>query len=92
MDAVDTAVGPMSPNYRRVFSITDSTGTWMPIGDAKPFIGEIDSISVEPEHRLDFVVDDDALVTALRAIESSHPYEEPAVDVIPMRHWRSYLE
>ena len=27
----------------------------------------------------------------LRAIEEYHPYEEPGVDVIPCKGWRSYL-
>ena len=92
MDALDEVIDPIYPGYRRCFSISDVIGTWIPTEGSEPFIGEINMISREEEKRLEFAVRDYDLQEALRTIDRVHPYEEPMVDVIPMKAWRSYLD
>ena len=91
MDALDETIDPVYPGYRRCFSISDVVGTWIPMEGSDPYIGEVDMISRVEEKRIEFAVRDYDLKEALRVIDRVHPYEEPAVDVIPMRAWRSYL-
>lgn len=92
MDAIDEAAEWVTPTYSRAFTITDSTGTWIPLEGSDPCIGEQDTISYAEEQKLEFVIKTESLKKVLKAIERTHPYEEPAVDVIPCRYWRDYLE
>lgn len=92
MDALDEVVDPVYPGYRRCFTISDVIGTWVPMEGSKPYIGEQDTITRVPEKRIEFAVKEYDLWTVLHIIERVHPYEEPAVDVIPMVAWRSVLE
>lgn len=91
MDAVDAAIGSPSAKYRRVFSVVESVGTWIPQKGSSPFIGSIGEVSSEPEHMVHFVVDDGHLSAALKAIAETHPYEEPAVDVYRIEDWRALI-
>lgn len=91
MDAIDEVIDPLYPGYRRCFSISDVVGTWIPVEGSKPFIGETDTITRVEEKRIEFAVRDYDLPQALHVIDTLHPYEEPAVDVIPMKAWRSML-
>ncbi|MCQ2079363.1 MAG: hypothetical protein MJZ38_04825 [archaeon] len=43
------------------------------------------------EVHLKFVCRKDDLQAVLRVIEEVHPYEEPAIDVVPQLRWRSLL-
>ncbi len=92
MDAIDSVLGEVYPGYRRAFCITDSIGTWIPTDGSDPFIGEKGIISTVKEKRLEFVVSDERLKEVLTVISEVHPYEQPAIDVIPLKEWRSYLE
>lgn len=91
MDAVDAAIGSPSGKYRRVFSVVESTGTWIPQEGSSPFIGSEGEISVEPEDMVHFAVDDEHLAAALEAVAETHPYEEPAVDVYRIEDWRALI-
>jgi hypothetical protein len=91
MDAIDEVIDPIYPGYRRSFSIMDVVGTWIPVEGSDPYIGEIDTITRVEEKRIEFAVRDYDLPQVLHVIDNIHPYEEPAVDVISMKAWRSYL-
>ena len=91
MDAIDEVIDPLYPGYRRCFTISNVVGTWIPTEGSDPYIGEIDTITRQEEKRIEFVVMEYDLAQALHVIDRIHPYEEPAVDVIPMKAWRSLL-
>ena len=91
MDAISEANEQLYPGYERVFTITDVVGTWVPVYGSNPTIGEEGIISHVAEKKLEFLVKEKDLKKVLRAIVEYHPYEEPAVDVIPCQGWRSYL-
>lgn len=91
MDAIDGVMGPLYPGYRRCFSMTDTVGTWVPEEGSDPFIGDVGKVATVKETRIEFAVRDEDLERVLRTIDRMHPYEEPAVDVIPMIAWRSLL-
>ncbi|HEY5995437.1 MAG TPA: Nif3-like dinuclear metal center hexameric protein [Candidatus Deferrimicrobiaceae bacterium] len=61
------------------------TGTFVPSGNAAPAIGEPGRpISVD-ELRLETVVAGADLPRVLRRLRDAHPYEEPAIDVYPLK-------
>ena len=91
MDAISEVNEQPYPGYERVFSVSDVVGTCVPVYGSHPAIGEEGVISRVKEKKLEFIVKAADLKRVLRTIEEHHPYEEPGVDVIPCRAWRSYL-
>ena len=49
-----------------------------------PFVGEIDKLHTEPELRIEVIALKDKIGRVVAAIHSAHPYEEPAIDVLPL--------
>jgi hypothetical protein len=92
MDAVTAAITPFYPGYERCFGITKVTGTWRPLPGSHPYKGEIGKIESTAEIKLDFIVRGSELEQAIEAIVAVHPYEEPAIDIIPCIGWRSVLQ
>jgi len=91
MDAIDAVMEPLYPGYSRCFSYFPSKGTWRTEPGSHPYNGKEGEITVADEYRLRFVCKEKDLKTVLETIDRVHPYEEPAVDVIPQVPWRSFL-
>ncbi len=91
MDRISESIEPLYPGYDRVFSYWPVTGTWRPLEGSDPFIGTPGRIAVAEEFRLEFAVAEKDLAAAVRAIRDVHPYEEPAIDVIPMVPWKDVI-
>ncbi len=91
MDEVTASIEPLYPKYDRTFMYWPVKGTWRPLDGADPFDGKVDEISVADEIRIEFAVRDDYLKAAVEAIVRVHPYEEPAIDIIPMVGWRELI-
>lgn len=56
-------------------------GQFLPENGANPAVGSVGSLEVLSEYRVELVCDDQHILAAIDALKSSHPYEEPAVDV-----------
>jgi hypothetical protein len=91
MDAVDAVMEPVYPGYERVFSVCRATGTWRPVEGSHPFKGETGRIEVADESILEFAVRGRDVRAAVSAIAVAHPYEEPAIDIIPMIGWKELI-
>ncbi|MDR1690637.1 MAG: hypothetical protein LBR42_02180 [Candidatus Methanoplasma sp.] len=91
MDAVNDSMQQLYPGYDRVFSVAKTEGTWRPLGGSNPFIGKAGEISVEEELRIDFAIKAEDLASVVRAIRDVHPYEEPAIDILPMVLWKDVI-
>lgn len=89
MDAVTEVVVPIYPGYDRVFSYWPVRGTWRPLEGSEPYMGRVGEIETADEIRLEFAVDPEHLCGAVDAIRMHHPYEEPAIDIVPMIAWKS---
>lgn len=61
-------------------------GTFRPEAGSQPFIGEAGRLEEVEEYRLETVVESRDLPAALAAIRTSHPYEEPAFDIIALEN------
>lgn len=84
MEAVNGTVGSIFPGYDRTFSYFPVTGTWRSLEGSNPYTGTVGEVSTEAEMRLEFAVFGRDLLAALRVIRDVHPYETPAIDVVPM--------
>ncbi len=91
MDAIDEVLEPLYPGYSRCFSYFPSKGTWRTEPGSHPYNGKEGEITTADEYRLRFVCREKDLKAVLEVIDRVHPYEEPAVDVIPQEPWRSLL-
>ena len=91
MDAIDSVMEPFYPGYRRCFSISGCQGTWVPEEGSHPYLGTIGEIETADEVSIEFILREKDLRPVLRKIAEVHPYEEPAIDVIPCFGWRSFL-
>ncbi len=67
---------------------TKGIGRFRPSKGAHPFKGQIEKIEAVPEIRIETVCDQKNLARVLKAIKTSHPYEEPAIDVYKLEALR----
>ncbi len=91
MDAIDEIIEPFYPGYKRTFSITEVTGTWKPMKGTHPYKGKPGKIETAKEHKIEFIVKESDLKKVLLKIREIHPYEEPAIDVLPTYSWKSMI-
>ena len=91
MDSVNEVMEPLYPRYDRTFCYWPVKGTWRPLPGAEPYKGTVGQIEVADEMRVEFAVKEKDLERVLARISEVHPYEEPAIDVIPMCSWRSLI-
>ena len=56
-------------------------GQFRPLQGSNPHIGQLNTIETVAEYRVEMVCDDSFIQNVIRAMKSSHPYEEPAYDV-----------
>lgn len=91
MDEVTDHIEPIYPKYDRAFCYWPVTGTWRALPGSNPYLGDIGKIETAEEYRVEFAVKEKDLRNAVEAIRRVHPYEEPAIDVIPMIGWKSVL-
>ncbi len=61
-------------------------GTFLPNDEATPFVGERGKLHTEEETRIEMIVTRAHLVGTVKALHQSHPYEEPAYDIIPLEN------
>lgn len=71
-------------NYDSCLSYSKVMGTWRPLEGTKPYIGETDKISEEPEYKVEVTIKAENLKKTIKAIKEVHPYEEPVINAIPL--------
>lgn len=67
------------------------TGRFRPNEDANPAIGAACQLEEVKEERIEVVVPASALKGVLHAVTKAHPYEEPAIHVLPMLDYHDLL-
>ncbi len=88
MDALDGYFSPLYPGYDHVYSWWETEGSWRPLKGSHPHQGEIGRIERAREVRIEFAVRAEDAGRAVRRIAEIHPFEEPAVDVMPLVPWK----
>jgi hypothetical protein len=74
-------------NYDRCMSIINVTGTWRPLENANPFLGEIGKMCSGSELKVEVNCAWEQIPAALVAIRAVHPYEEPVINVVPLLNY-----
>jgi dinuclear metal center YbgI/SA1388 family protein len=85
LDALSRAGGGRIGAYARCSFRTVGTGTFLPAESANPFLGRPGIEERVEEIRLESVVAGSLVQDVLRAVREAHPYEEPAIDVYPLK-------
>ncbi len=71
--------------YRDCAFVASGTGTFLAPPEANPYLGRAGQPEKVSELRLETLVPQARVAQALAALRLAHPYEEPAVDVYPLR-------
>lgn len=71
-------------DYRECAWQVKGIGQFKPINEAMPFIGEVDQLERVEEWRVETIVDEKNAKLVKQALQSSHPYEEPAFEFIQL--------
>jgi len=79
----DAGAGHIGDYNRCSFNI-QGTGTFQPLGAAKPFVGELNRLHQGPEIRIEVVFQNHQKNEILQALLTNHPYEEVAYDIYPL--------
>lgn len=83
-DAVCDAGAGIIGEYKYCTSATRSIGTFIPSDNANPYIGESNKLEIVEEDKLEFVCDVAKVKSVVTALREAHPYEEPAIDIVPL--------
>ncbi len=70
--------------YSYCTTSTKSIGTFIPNENANPHIGEKNKLEFVEEEKLEFVCDIEKVKKVLSTLREVHPYEEPAIDIVPL--------
>lgn len=71
-------------NYSFCSSSSKCIGTFIPNNNAKPYIGNNNHLEFVEEEKLEAICDVENVKKVCEAIRKSHPYEEPAIDIVPL--------
>ena len=83
-EAVCNAGAGIIGEYTFCTSSTKSIGTFIPSENANPHIGERNKLEFVEEEKLGFVCDIEKVKSVIKELRKTHPYEEPAIDIIPL--------
>ena len=71
-------------NYIHCSMSTKCIGTFKPTDDANPYIGQKNNLEFVEEEKLEVVCDVNLVKKVISKLREVHPYEEPAIDIIPL--------
>ena len=89
-NAVCEAGAGIIGNYDYCTSSVKSIGTFKPNDKANPYIGENNKLEFVEEEKLEFVCDIENVKNVISKLREVHPYEEPAIDIIPLLDEESF--
>ena len=70
---------------------TRGTSRFRPLKGADPTIGNEGTLEIVDEEKIEVVVTEKLLRDVLQAVKKVHPYEEPAIHVLPMEDYHDFL-
>ena len=77
-------------NYTHCSMSTKCIGTFKPTDKANPYIGEINNLEFVEEEKLEVICDVSLVKNVISKLREVHPYEEPAIDIVPLRDERFF--
>ena len=82
--AVCSAWAGIIGEYSYCSTCVKSLGTFIPNNNANPYIWEKNKMEFIEEDKLEFICDIDNVKFVLSELRKVHPYEEPAIDIVPL--------
>lgn len=79
-------------NYSHCSTSTKSIGTFIPNEKANPYIGESNNMEYVEEEKLEVICDIEKVKPVLLRFRETHPYEEPAIDIVPLIDEREFFK
>lgn len=83
-DSLATSGAGHIGDYSHCTFQTTGQGTFKPLAGTNPYIGSTDKMEVVDEIRMETIVCEKELNSAIQSLMKHHPYEEPAYDIFPM--------
>ncbi len=78
-------------NYDFCSYSSEGEGSFRALEGANPFVGEAFEVHTEQESRVEWIAPVYMVDNVVRAIKTAHPYEEPAIDIYPLKNkWENY--
>ena len=71
-------------NYDSCCWQTEGIGQFRPLQNSNPTIGSLNEVEHVREIKIELVCADELVKQAIQAMKDSHPYEEPAFDVLQL--------
>ncbi len=71
--------------YDSCLSYSPVTGCWRPLAGTQPYLGHEGKLSCEPELKVEVTCRAARVDETVAAVRRVHPYEEPVINVIPLR-------
>ena len=62
-------------------------GQFRAMEGSNPFIGKQNKLEIVDEYKVELVCDEKNIKMAIKALKSSHPYEEPAYEVYKLENF-----
>ena len=84
IDAMSEAGAGQIGNYDRCAYQVSGVGTFRPQQGADPYLGKVGEITQTKEDRIEMVFRRQHLSSVVESLRRTHPYEEPAYDVIEL--------
>lgn len=73
-------------NYDQCCWETLGHGQYRPLEQSNPSIGQILEVTVLEEYKIEMICPKEILDSCIRALKMSHPYEEPAYQIIDFKY------
>lgn len=92
VDALSEAGAGRIGEYERCAFLSSGTGTFRGLAGTNPTIGEPGRVESVEEIRIEMVLDESLIPAVMTALRRTHPYEEPAFDLVPLsdsKHFRA---
>ncbi|MCA9764991.1 MAG: Nif3-like dinuclear metal center hexameric protein [Carnobacterium sp.] len=79
--------GEIGPNYKDCTYTVEGTGSFTPMNQAQPHIGQLNEVEEVNEARIEVMFPERLTAEIEKALFSEHPYEEPIYDVYTIENY-----
>ncbi len=86
-DSIFKAGGGIIGEYEKCSFTSNGTGTFQGSKFSNPAIGKKNNYETVNEQKLEALVNNWQIDSVINAIKSVHPYEEPAIDIYPVKNY-----
>jgi hypothetical protein len=87
-EAVFTTGAGELGNYARCSFETQGIGQFLPLIGASPALGQPLTLTKVEEVKVEILCHENNIQAALDALKASHPYEEPAFEVVKLENYK----